>query len=82
MSKKSRLVMAIVLIEVILGGIWLYLALMGLRQPGSVTADFQETLGRTMGMAMGGLLGFGILMFFVAASNDRKAAQAAQKDRR
>lgn len=43
--------------------------------PDRVTADFQAVVGQTMGMAMGGLVGIGVILFFGAARNDRKAAQ-------
>ena len=72
MSKKMRLVLALVILEAALAGLWWYLARFGAANPDRVTADFQQTLGQTMGMAMGGLLGLGLLLFFVAARNDRK----------
>ena len=75
MSKKARLVIVLVAIEAALAGLWWYLARYGMANPDRVTADFQAVVGQTMGMAMGGLLGLGVLLFFVAASNDRKAAQ-------
>ncbi|PZV35223.1 hypothetical protein [Mesorhizobium kowhaii] len=75
MSKKARLILAMVIIEAVLAGIWWYLARFGIANPDRVTADFQAVVGQTMGMAMGGLLGLGFILFFVAASNDRKAAQ-------
>ncbi|UVK45974.1 hypothetical protein BPNPMPFG_001567 [Mesorhizobium sp. AR07] len=75
MSKRARLILAMVLIEAILAGIRWYLARYGMANPDRVTADFQVVVGQTMGMAMGGLLGIGFILFFVAASNDRKAAQ-------
>ncbi|MFB9978423.1 hypothetical protein ACFSQQ_17815 [Mesorhizobium kowhaii] len=75
MSKKVRLILAMVIIEAVLAGIWWYLARFGIANPDRVTADFQAVVGQTMGMAMGGLLGLGFILFFVAARNDRKAAQ-------
>ena len=75
MSKKARLVIVLVIIEATLAGLWWYLARYGMANPDRVTADFQKVVGETMGMAMGGLLGLGVLLFFVAARNDRKAAQ-------
>ena len=75
MSKKARLVIALVVIEAALAGLWWYLARYGMANPDRVTADFQAVVGQTMGMAMGGLLGLGFILFFVAARNDRKAAQ-------
>lgn len=75
MSKKARLIVVMVIIEAALAGIWWYLARFGMANPDRVTSDFQAVLGQTMGVAMGGLLGIGIILFFVAARNDRKAAQ-------
>jgi hypothetical protein len=74
MSKKARLILAMVIIEAFLSGIWWYLARYGLANPDRVTSDFQAVVGQTMGMAMGGLLGIGFILFLVAARNDRKAA--------
>ncbi|WP_027160567.1 hypothetical protein [Mesorhizobium sp. WSM1293] len=75
MSKKARLILAMVVIEAFLAGIWWYLARFGMANPDRVTADFQAVVGQTMGMAMGGLLGIGFILFLVAARNDRNAAQ-------
>ena len=66
-------------VEAVLAGIWWYLAGYGMANPDRVTADFQQVVGQTMGMAMGGLLGLGVILFFVAARNDRKAAQKAPR---
>lgn len=76
MSKKVRVVLAAVIIEAMLAGIWWYLARYGLSNPDRVAANFQEVVGQTMGMAMGGLLGLCVILFFVAARNDRKAAKS------
>ena len=75
MSKKARLVLVLVIIEAALAGLWLYLARYGMANPDRVTAEFQQVVGETMGMAMGALLGLGVILFFVAARNDSKAAQ-------
>ncbi|TJU95684.1 MAG: hypothetical protein E5Y12_25750 [Mesorhizobium sp.] len=75
MSKKSRLILVMVIIEAALAGIWWYLARYGMANPDRVTSDFQAVVGQTMGMAMGGLLGIGFILFFVAVKTDRKAAQ-------
>ncbi|MER9297654.1 hypothetical protein NKI38_14345 [Mesorhizobium sp. M0621] len=74
MSKKARLGLAMVIIEAALAGIWWYLARYGMANPDRVTSDFQTVVGQTMGMAMGGLLGIGFILFLVAARNDRKTA--------
>ncbi|ESY57719.1 MULTISPECIES: hypothetical protein [unclassified Mesorhizobium] len=75
MSKKARLILTMVIIEGGLAGLWWYLARYGMANPDRVTADFQAVVGQTMGMVMGGLLGIGVILFLVAARNDRKAAQ-------
>lgn len=72
MTYKTRTLLVVVVVELLLAGIWLYLAGMGQAQPDRVTPDFQTTLGSTMGMAMGGFLGFGILLYFMAAKRDRQ----------
>ncbi|MES0129945.1 hypothetical protein [Mesorhizobium sp. M0029] len=75
MSKKARLILTMVIIEGALAGLWWYLARYGMTNPDRVTADFQAVVGQTMGMVIGGLLGIGVILFLVAARNDRKAAQ-------
>ncbi|MER8749012.1 hypothetical protein NKH57_06955 [Mesorhizobium sp. M1050] len=75
MSKKARLILVMVIIEAALAGIWWYLARYGMANPDRVTPDFQAVVGQTMGMAMGGLLGIGFILFFVATRNDREPAQ-------
>lgn len=72
MTYKTRTILAIILAEVILAGIWFYLARMGRVQPDRVAPESQATLGSTMGMGMGGLLGLGVLLFFMAAKQDRQ----------
>lgn len=75
MSYKARVLMIVVLIEAGLAGIWWYLARYGMAHPGRVTTEFQAVVGQTMGMAMGGFLGLSVILFFVAARNDRKKRQ-------
>jgi len=75
MSRKARLLIVFVIIEAALAGIWWYLARYGMTNPDRVTSDFQAVVGQTMGMAMGGLVGIGFILLFVAARNDRKAPQ-------
>ncbi|MCV3208945.1 hypothetical protein OHD62_25295 [Mesorhizobium sp. YC-39] len=80
MSKKERLILAVVIVEAALAGLWWYLASYGMDNPDRVTADFQQVIGQTMGTAMGAFLGLGVILFFVAARSDRKAE--ASKTRR
>jgi hypothetical protein len=72
MNRKLRVVIAFVIIEGGLAGLWWYLARYGMENPDRVTPDFQQTVGQTMGAAMGAFAGLCVLMFFVAARNDRK----------
>ena len=72
MSKKKRTLLAIVLVELLLGGIWFYLAGVGAAHPERVAPGFQETLGSTMGAAMGAFLGLGLLLFLMAAKRDKQ----------
>ena len=71
MSRKKRTLYAILLVELLLAGIWYYLANLGATQPDRVTPEFQSTLGSTMGMAMGAFLGFGFILYMMAAKRDR-----------
>ncbi|TIO09282.1 hypothetical protein [Mesorhizobium sp.] len=75
MSKRERVILVTVILEAALAGLWWYLASSGMANPDHVTADFQQVVGRTMGTAMGALLGVGVILFFVAARNDRKALE-------
>ncbi|ANT52436.1 hypothetical protein [Mesorhizobium amorphae] len=79
MSRKARVLIMLVIIEAALAGLWWYLARYGLANPDRVAPNFQEVVGQTMGMAMGALLGLGFILFFVAARNDRKAAQGKRQ---
>lgn len=67
-----RLVVALAVIELLLAGGWFWMASFGAANPDRVTSDFQSTLGQTMGAAMGALLGFGVLLFFIAARADAR----------
>jgi hypothetical protein len=71
MSRKKRTLYAILLVELLLAGIWYYLANLGATQPDRVTPEFQSTLGSTMGMAMGAFLGLGFILYMMAAKRDR-----------
>jgi hypothetical protein len=73
MSKKKRTLLAIVLVELLLAGIWYYLAGLGAAHPERVTPDFQRTVGSSMGAAMGAFLGLGLLLFLMAAKRDRES---------
>ncbi len=75
MSYKARVLVIVVIVEAGLAGLWWYLARYGMANPDRVTSDFQVVVGQTLGMAMGGFLGLSLILFLIAARNDRKAAE-------
>ena len=69
MTRTKRTIIALVLLEIFLAGLWYYLA--GVPGDGP---DTSRVLGQTMGTAMGVVLGVSPLLYLLARSNDRKAA--------
>jgi hypothetical protein len=61
--------LALVLVEILLAGLWFYLA----GAPGA-GPDTGRVVGQTMGAAMGIVLGLSPVLLLLARSNDRKAA--------
>jgi hypothetical protein len=82
MSKKTRVILTAVIIEVGLAGIWWYLARYGMANPDRVASEFQQVVGKTMGMAMGAFLGLCVILFFVApATIARHCSKRGNADR-
>lgn len=73
MSKRKRVVLTIILGELLLGGLWYYLNDMAVNSP-NATAASTRVIGEMLGMAMGALLGLGLLLFLIARKNDMDAA--------
>ena len=73
MTRTKRTILSLVLLELILAGLWWYLADMAATSPNS-SPDSAGTIGRTMGTVMGVVLGLSPLLYLLARSNDRKAA--------
>jgi hypothetical protein len=78
MSRKIRLLIAIVLVEGGLAGLWWYML-----QPDPATgrtnfinADGPAQVSQTMGTAMGVVLGFAVFLYFIASAADRRRAAA------
>jgi len=71
MKYKTRTLIAIVLVELLLAGVWFYLANLGASNPDRVAPEFQQTVGSTMGTAMGAFLGLGFILYLMAAKRDR-----------
>lgn len=76
MSKKMRVIIAFVVIELMLAGIWLFLSTARAKQGDngtSTAADAARMIGETMGTAMGVVAAFFALLLFLAAKNDSRA---------
>ena len=73
MSRTKRTIVVLALIELFLGGLWLYLAHLAATSPGT-DPEAGKVIGRTMGGAMGLILGLSPFLYLLARSNDRKAA--------
>ena len=71
MKYKTRTLIAIVLVELLLAGVWFYLANLGASNPDRVAPEFQQTVGSTIGTAMGAFLGLGFILYLMAAKRDR-----------
>ena len=69
MTRKTRVILAIAIVELLLGGLWFFLSAAAVK--GSSQPDAAKTIGETMGMAMGGLLGLGFILYLMAAKADR-----------
>ena len=77
MSRAKRTILALILLELILAGLWFYLAGMAATSPGA-SPDSGRVIGRTMGTAMGVVLGLAPLLYLLARSNDRKAGKKGE----
>jgi hypothetical protein len=71
MSDKTRTIAAIALGELMLAGVWIYLANLAATHPDRVSPGFGRVVGATMGTAMGVFLGLGVLLYFIATRHNR-----------
>lgn len=69
MTRKTRVILAIVAVEILLAGIWYFLTVAA--ADNSSQPDAARTIGEAMGIAMGGLLGLGFILYLMAAKADR-----------
>lgn len=69
MTRARRTILVLVLLELVLAGLWYYLA----SAPGA-GPESGRVIGQTMGTTMGVVLGLSPLLYLLARSNDRKAA--------
>ncbi|HEV7732046.1 MAG TPA: hypothetical protein VGR62_07785 [Candidatus Binatia bacterium] len=75
MSKRTRTLIAIGTIEVLLAGLWLWLAGTVAANPDRASPDAQKVIGETIGGAMGVLAGLTIPLYLLARKNDLKDGQ-------
>jgi hypothetical protein len=70
MSRRKRTLIGIGLIELLLGGLWFWLALHAAQNPDRVSPDAQAVIGQTMGAVMGVIAGLTIPLYLLARKND------------
>ena len=78
MSRAKRTILALVLIELLLAGLWFYLAAMASGSSGA-SPDSGRVIGQTMGTAMGVVAGLAPFLYLFARSNDRKAQAKSEE---
>lgn len=71
MSRRRRVIVAVIVLEVILGFGWIWLS----HSAGNANPDATRAIGEVFGMAMGILLGISPLLYLFARSNDRRAGK-------
>ena len=74
MSKRKRTLLAIIVIELLLAGLWYYLQMEAATSP-NATAESSRVIGQVMGGAMGLILGLSPLLYLMARRNDLKDAE-------
>jgi hypothetical protein len=76
MSRRKRTLIAIVVIELLLAGGWIWLHGMAMTSP-HATKDSARVIGEVFGGAMGLVLALSPLLYLMARKNDRTAASAS-----
>jgi hypothetical protein len=72
MSRRTRTIVGIGLIELLLAGLWFWLAQHAAQNPDRVAPDAQVVIGQTMGAVMGAIAGLAIPLYLFARKNDLK----------
>lgn len=78
MSRRKRVIIAVIVLEVLLGLGWIWLSHAAVAG-GSSNPDAPRVIGQVMGTVMGVLLGISPLLYLFARSNDRRAEEKARK---
>jgi hypothetical protein len=68
MTRVKRTILALILLELVLAGMWIYFA-----SALSANPESGRVIGQTMGTVMGVVLGLSPFLYLLARSNDGKA---------
>jgi len=71
MSRRKRVTIAVIVLQVLLGFGWIWLSHTG----GNANPDGTRAIGEVFGMAMDILLGISLLLYLFARSNDRRVGK-------
>ena len=74
MSKRKRTVIAVVLVELLLAGLWYYLHQLAVTSP-DAQPGAAVTIGRTMGFVMAFVLALSPLLYLMARKADQRDAE-------
>ena len=77
MSRRRRTLIAIVVIELLLAGGWMWLHGLAMTSP-HATRDSARVIGEVFGGAMGLVLALSPLLYLMARSNDRAASSKSK----
>jgi hypothetical protein len=78
MARRKRTLIAIVVVELLLAGGWIWLHGMAMTSP-HAAKDSARVIGEVFGGAMGLVLALSPLLYLMARNNDRTAASASAK---
>jgi len=78
MSRRRRTIIAIVVLELLLVGGWIWMHGIAASSP-NASPDSTRVIGEVFGGAMGLVLGLSPLLYLFARRNDRLAAARAKK---
>ena len=81
MSRRKRTLIAIVVIELLLAGSWIWLHGMAMTSP-HAARDSARVIGEVLGGAIGLVLALSPLLYLMARNNDRTAASLSANPKR
>jgi hypothetical protein len=77
MARRKRTLIAIVVVELLLAGGWIWLHGMAMTSP-HAAKDSPRVIGEVFGSAMGLVLALSPLLYLMARNNDRTAASSGR----